>query len=510
LDGQAFPSQLLRRSNDALDWGGWSGLFGAEEGVAEEEEDAEDPDEGADFAMAAGADFDEGEGEEAKAESGGDAEGERSGDEGHEGGEGFAEIVPFDAGDGAAHERADEDESGSGGVGRNSSDERGAEHGDDEHGGDDDVAEASACSGGDSGGALDVAGDGGGAGESAEHSAECVGEKGAAGAGEFAVAEEAAFFADANEGADVVEEIDEEKDEDEFAEADAGGGAEVEFQKCAGGMREGEEMVRPVAEAERNAEKSDGDDTDKDGAADAPGHQNSDENQAQSCEKNLRIGDFADADEGGAIGDDDFCVAQPDESDEEADAGGGAVFEGVGDAVDDLFADVGEGENQKEEAGEKDDAERGLPGDTAPEDDGVGEVGVEGHAGGEGDGIVGPQAHDERGDGGRNASGEENAFDGHAGFGEDAGVDDDHVGHGHEGGEASEEFAADGGVIFLEMKYALEQTVFLFPSNKKVGHYRPGETRRQCGSVDSRAGQCSTMSRTTLSPTTCAASKAGK
>ncbi len=41
--------------------------FGGEEGVAEEEEDAEDPDEGADFAVAAGAEFDEGEGEQAEA-----------------------------------------------------------------------------------------------------------------------------------------------------------------------------------------------------------------------------------------------------------------------------------------------------------------------------------------------------------------------------------------------------------------------------------------------------------
>ena len=127
---------------------------------------------------------------------------------------------------------------------------------------------------------------------------------------------------------------------------------------------------------------------------------------------------------------------------------------------------------QKEQAGEKDDAEGGLPGDAAAEDDGVGEVGVERHAGSEGDGIVGPESHDERGDRGGNAGGEENALDGHAGFGEDARVDDDDVGHGHESGEAGEEFAADGGVIFFEMKNAFEQTVFLFPSNKKVGHYR--------------------------------------
>jgi len=39
-----------------------------------EEEDGEDPDEGADFAAAAGGEFDEGEGEEAEAEASGEAE----------------------------------------------------------------------------------------------------------------------------------------------------------------------------------------------------------------------------------------------------------------------------------------------------------------------------------------------------------------------------------------------------------------------------------------------------
>ena len=36
-------------------WGGRLDLFGADEGVAEEEEDAEDPGQGTDFAVAAGA-----------------------------------------------------------------------------------------------------------------------------------------------------------------------------------------------------------------------------------------------------------------------------------------------------------------------------------------------------------------------------------------------------------------------------------------------------------------------
>jgi len=43
------------RRIESVDRGGWIELFGAEEGVAEEEENAEDPDERADFAVAAGA-----------------------------------------------------------------------------------------------------------------------------------------------------------------------------------------------------------------------------------------------------------------------------------------------------------------------------------------------------------------------------------------------------------------------------------------------------------------------
>jgi hypothetical protein len=133
------------------------------------------------------------------------------------------------------------------------------------------------------------------------------------------------------------------------------------------------------------------------------------------------------------------------------------VFQTIGNAVDDLFADLRECEEKEKDAGEEDDAESGLPGNAASDDDGVGEVGVEGHAGGESDRIVGPDAHDEGSGGGGDACGEENAIDGHAGFREDAGIDDDDVGHGHEGGEASEKLATDGSLVFLEMKDALEQ-----------------------------------------------------
>jgi hypothetical protein len=54
--------------------GGGYDSVGAEEGIAKEEEGAENPDERADFAVAAATEYDEGEGEEAEAEAGGEAE----------------------------------------------------------------------------------------------------------------------------------------------------------------------------------------------------------------------------------------------------------------------------------------------------------------------------------------------------------------------------------------------------------------------------------------------------
>src|SRR5256884_9571342 len=159
-------------------------------------------------------------------------------------------------------------------------------------------------------------------------------------------------------------------------------------------MRPGKKMSGPVTKAERNTGKGEDDDAEENGAAGAAGHQDGEEDKSGGREQDLGTGSLAKPDEGGGIGHDDFRITQADESDEQADAGGGAVLEAIGDAVDDLFAHFGEGEEQKKEAGKKDDAESGLPGNAAAANDGVGEVGVEGHAGRENDGIAGRQAHD--------------------------------------------------------------------------------------------------------------------
>ncbi len=258
------------------------------------------------------------------------------------------------------------------------------------------------------------------------------------------------MFADADERADVVEKIHKKENEDEFTEAEFRSGMKIQFQKCSGRMRQGKQLRGPVREAEGDSRGGDDKNAEKNCAGDFTRHENCGEKKSRDGEEHAGIGKFSEADESGGIGDDEIRVAHSNEGDEEADAGGGAVLEAIGNVVDDAFADFGERQKKENYAGEKDNAESGLPGNASADDDGISEVGVEGHAGRESDRIVGPETHDQRGERGGDAGGEEDAVGRHTRFCEDARVYDDDVGHGEERGETGEKFAADGGAVFLE------------------------------------------------------------
>ena len=77
------------------------------------------------------------------------------------------------------------------------------------------------------------------------------------------------------------------------------------------------------------------------------------------------------------MGDDDFGVAESNEGNEKANARGRAVLQAVGNAIHNHLADVGEGEQKEERAGDEDHSERRLPGHPAPDDNGIGEVGIQ-------------------------------------------------------------------------------------------------------------------------------------
>src|ERR1700686_5815088 len=118
-------------------------------------------------------------------------------------------------------------------------------------------------------------------------------------------------------------------------------------------MRQREKMRGPVAETERDARQRDGHNSEKNRAANTPCHEDGDEQKSRGGKKHLRVGNFAEANEGCTIGDDNSGVAQTDERDEEANARGGAMFEAIGNAVHELLANIGEGEQQEEQAREE-------------------------------------------------------------------------------------------------------------------------------------------------------------
>jgi hypothetical protein len=168
------------------------------------------------------------------------------------------------------------------------------------------------------------------------------------------------------------------------------------------------------------------------------------------------IAQVAEADQGFGIADDEAGVAKADEGDEEADAAGDGGVKLVGDGAENHLADAGGGEREKDDAGEKDRAEGGLPGDVHLEADGVGEVGVEAHAGRERDGIAGDDAHEDGAEGGREAGGGGDGGQGHAGSREDGRVDQDDVGHGQERGDAGQDLGAPVGAQAGEFKVGFE------------------------------------------------------
>ena len=159
---------------------------------------------------------------------------------------------------------------------------------------------------------------------------------------------------------------------------------------------------------------------------------------------------------GGGAGDDEAGVEQADEGDKEADSARDRGVQLVGDGGQQALANAAEGEQKEEEAGEKDGAESGLPGDAHALDDGVGEVGVEAHAGSERERVVGQRAHQDGAEGRAEAGGGGDGGQRHPRNGEDGGVDEDDVRHGDEGGEAGENLDAPRCVVGREAKVTFQ------------------------------------------------------
>ena len=107
---------------------------------------------------------------------------------------------------------------------------------------------------------------------------------------------------------------------------------------------------------------------------------------------------MSERDECGGIGYDDAGAFEPDEGDEQSDADADCVFEIARDAIDDGLSNAADCQDQKQNAGKKYGAERNRPVQSENAANVISKEGVEPHAGSERDGIIGKDAHQQRGE----------------------------------------------------------------------------------------------------------------
>ena len=176
----------------------------------------------------------------------------------------------------------------------------------------------------------------------------------------------------------------------------------------------------------------------------------------KSASSRAGVGQVAQRDRGSGIGHDDAGIAEADEGDEEAHARGHGGVKLVWNGGEDQLPYAQQGEHQERNAREKDGAERGLPGHAHAFDYGIGEVGVEAHAGSQRDGVAGQSAHQEAARGGGKAGGGRHGGQRHARLVQDGRVDEDDVRHRHEGGEAGQDFGLPIGAKRLEFEVSLQ------------------------------------------------------
>src|ERR1035438_8033741 len=186
---------------------------------------------------------------------------------------------------------------------------------------------------------------------------------------------------DCDESSEVVKEIDKEEDKDDFKQALVEGAADVELEGGGGERLKAPDSGGPMHETECPGDASDGEDADKDGAANFFHFESDHENKAEECERWCGVADVAQADEGRRVANHQSCVAKANECDKKADAAGDGGVKLMRDGAKDHPANAGGGKGEEDDPGKKDSAEGRLPGDVHLEADGIGKVGVESHAG---------------------------------------------------------------------------------------------------------------------------------
>ena len=405
------------------------------------------------------------------------------------------------------HQNAHIDQRGGGSCGRNDGGDGGDEHtGQEQHAGGQ-CSQTGAAAGFHAGGGFDEGGNGGGTGAGAHHGAHGIGKQGFLHVGHIALlVHHAGPGGGADQGADGIEHIDDAEGDGQRNDgepADLHQACEVKLEEGGvdhilhrgqeGSTGQGCEGIG-VQEDKGAAPMDHGGDqhTDQHSALDALLGQRNDGKQAdEHGDHGQNHGAVAAAhgalghagsqcaeeithhEEGAAV----FAVnsgvgAQADVHQHQTDGGADAQADAQGDGLDDLVADIENGQNDEHDAFDQNDDQRGLEGGQIAHTGQAYDVAhhhskeaVQAHAGGHGEGLVGQKCHAEHTDGGGDAGCHEHAIpQGAAGvkIGQQVGVQGDDVGHGHEGGQTGHDLGADIGAICFELENFLKHDGYPF------------------------------------------------
>ncbi len=259
-------------------------------------------------------------------------------------------------------------------------------------------------------------------------------------------------FGHADQGAGIIEDIDEQEGEDDAHQTNVQRAHDVQLHEGRCQRRRHRHHTAKRREAQHDGHQGDREDADQHRAAHFEVVQRHDQKEAQGSQHRSRLLEVAHADDGGRVADHDSGVMQGDQCQKQADTSGNGRTQGQRDAVDDPFTDAKDRQNEEHHRRDEHCTQRYLPAVTHVQDHGIGKEGVQAHARCKGDRVVGDQPHHRRADGGCQAGGDEYRALVHAGFAEDARVDEQDVGHRQESRDARENLGPHVGVVCLELK----------------------------------------------------------
>ena len=155
-------------------------------------------------------------------------------------------------------------------------------------------------------------------------------------------------------------------------------------------------------------------------------------------------------------------VQEADVGHEQADAAADGVLQHFRNGLDDDLTNLGDGDENVDQATQEHHAQGLLPGEAEAEANGVGEECVEAHAGGLSIRNVGEQAHDERARDGCDDGCKEHAAPRHSRLRQYLWVDDDDVRHCEERGQTGHDLSGHGGAVLLKMEELFHFSLSLF------------------------------------------------